>query len=533
MPLKRLLSSGALIASLLIVTAGSGHIAAQGARTIPRMPDGRPNLQGIWQVRNRASYDLEDHVARHLMPAGRSVVEGTGIPYQPWAAKKKLENFANRATADPVASCNMPGVPRLMYMEWPFQIVQTRDHTAMTFEWQQLYRLIYTNGTPHDDRMSPWMGDSRGRWEGDTLVVDVAHQNETTWFDMAGNFHSDALRVVERYTMLDADTIQYEATIEDPKVFTRPWKISMPFSRHKGMDRILEYQCQAEKEEANGDFEPEPRTWYPGPGAPAPARAFGPPAQTPQPSKAPDSVRRTADGKPDLNGFFEADAGGANYGLEAHPASEGGLTPPSRGHVVDPPGGMLPYQPWAREEREYRNTPIRGYDDPTAHCFPPGVPRSVYVPTPFQIVQTPESIVTLHERMSWRLISFNRTRHLPDTMRLWQGDSLGRWDGDTLVVETTNLNGKTWGNEVGDVFSHAEHVIERFKPVNADTIEYQATITDPIVYTRPFTIAMPLKRLKSELIEAACHEEDHDLPVLKRIRDQERAKRAGAQTPGK
>ena len=97
--------------------------------------------------------------------------------------------------------------------------------------------------------------------------------------------------------------------------------------------------------------------------------------------------------------------------------------------------------------------------------------------------------------MSWRLISLTRTRHLPDTIRLWQGDSIGHWDGDALVVETTNFNGKTWGNEVGDVFSHAEHVVERFKPVDANTIEYEATITDPIVYTRPFTIAMPLKRL--------------------------------------
>jgi hypothetical protein len=118
-------------------------------------------------------------------------------------------------------------------------------------------------------------------------------------------------------------------------------------------------------------------------------------------------------------------------------------------------------------------------------------------------------------------------------MRLWQGDSLGHWDGDALVVETTNFNGKTWGNEVGDVFSHAEHVVERFKPVDANTIEYEATITDPIVYTRPFTIAMPLKRLKGELMEAACHEEEHDLPVLKRIRDMERAKQANAPAGGR
>ena len=163
------------------------------------------------------------------------------------------------------------------------------------------------------------------------------------------------------------------------------------------------------------------------------------------------------------------------------------------------------------------------------------MPRSIYVPTPFHIVQTRDWVVTLHERVSWRLISLARTRHLPDTIRLWQGDSIGHWDGDTLVVETTNFNGKTWGNEVGDVFSHAEHVVERFKPVDANTIEYEATITDPIVYTRPFTMAMPLKRLvgTGDLMEAACHEEEHDLPVLKRIRDTERAKKANPPAGGR
>jgi hypothetical protein len=532
MQATRLLSGAAVAASLLIITAGAARIGAQAPRAIPRLPDGRPNLQGVWQVRNRASYDLQDHVSRYLMPAGRSVVEGGEIPYQPWAAEKKRANFANRTTADPVGQCYIPGVPRIMYMEWPFQIVQTREHLGMIFEWTQNYRLIYTNGSAHDDRAQPWMGDSRGRWEGDTLVVDVTNHNDKTWFDMAGNFHSDALHLVERYTLVNADTIQYEVTIEDPKVFTRPWKISMPLFRQQGVDRILEYHCQAEKEEANGDFEPQARTWYPGPDAPKPALAFGPPAQRPQPWKAPDSVRRTADGKADLNGFWEADGGGANYGLEAHPPSAGNLTPPGRGVISDPADGKLPFQPWARDERLDRETPVRGYDDPTAHCFPAGVPRSVYVPVPFHLIQTPDTIITLHERTSWRVIAFNRTRHLPDTMRLWQGDSLGRWDGDTLVVDTTNFNGKTWGSEVGDVFSHAEHVTERFKPVDADTIQYEATITDPLVYTRPFTISMPLHRLKSDLLEAACHEEDHDLPVLKRVRDQERARAAGS-APGR
>ncbi len=152
-----------------------------------------------------------------------------------------------------------------MYMEWPFQIFQTRDHVAMTFEWTQVYRLIYTDGSKTPEGLEFWMGDSRGRWEGDVLVVDVSDHNDRTWFDMAGNFHSEALHVVERYTMLDADTIRYEATIEDPKVFTRPWKISMPLHRHKDMDRILEYQCQAEAEEANGALERDPKTWYPQP----------------------------------------------------------------------------------------------------------------------------------------------------------------------------------------------------------------------------------------------------------------------------
>ncbi len=138
-------------------------------------------------------------------------------------------------SADLLNKCYMAGVPRMMYLEWPFQILQTRDHIAMAFEWTQVYRLIYTNGTPHDPRAQPWMGDSRGRWEGDTLVVDVANHNDQTWLDAAGNFHSDALRLVERYTMRDADTIQYEVTIEDPKVFTRPWKISMPFHRQHGI----------------------------------------------------------------------------------------------------------------------------------------------------------------------------------------------------------------------------------------------------------------------------------------------------------
>jgi hypothetical protein len=228
------------------------------------------------------------------------------------------------------------------------------------------------------------------------------------------------------------------------------------------------------------------------------------------------------DGKPDLSGLYMADAGGSNYGLENKPAN--GLIPGSRGVVVDPPDGKLPYQPWARAERNERELPHRGYDDPTAHCFVAGVPRSIYTPSPFQIIQPQGYVVMLFERMNWRQIPLDGRAHIPDEIRLWQGDSVGRWEGDTLVVDTRNLNGKTWLNEVGDVLSHDAKVVERFAPVNRNQIIYEATVTDTIVYTRPWTIRMNLNRQDDEMLEVACHEDNGDLQHLKDVRDEYRAK---------
>jgi hypothetical protein len=241
-------------------------------------------------------------------------------------------------------------------------------------------------------------------------------------------------------------------------------------------------------------------------------------AQTPQGAPA-GPVKRMPDGKPDLNGFFQSDHGGANWGFEAHKES---FTPGGRGVLIDPPEKKMPYQAWAAAEKASRARPERGYDDPTAHCFVGGVPRSLYVPAPFHVVQTPDAVVFLHERMAWRLVSLDRREHLPDTLRLWQGDSIGRWEGDTLVVETKNMNGKTWLNEVGDVISHAATVVERFTPINADRITYQATVTDPVVYTRPWTIEMPLVRQPGEMLEVACLEDNQDLQHLKDVRDEYR-----------
>jgi hypothetical protein len=232
---------------LLPPTPAVGQTAAATPYTPPRTREGQPDLQGIWQVLNTAAWDLEDHGASLGVPAGRGVVEGGVIPYQPWALAKKRENFENRATLDPETRCYLPGVPRITYMPYPFQIVQQADKVSILYEYLHASRYIYLNGNPHPDGpIEWWMGDSRGRWEGDTLVVDVIHFNDRTWFDRAGNFHSSALHVVERYARTGPDHMLYEATIEDPTVFTRPWKISMPLYRRQERDiELYEYQCNA------------------------------------------------------------------------------------------------------------------------------------------------------------------------------------------------------------------------------------------------------------------------------------------------
>jgi hypothetical protein len=211
-----------------------------------RTADGKPDFNGVWQALNTAAWDIQDHTGQLDVPPGQSVVEGNEIPYQPWAVKKKAENFASRKSADQTsANCFLPGVPRATYMPYPFEIVQTPKLVAITYEFAHALRGIPLDGSSHPDGLpDAWMGDSRGHWEGDTLVVDVRNLDERTWFDRAGNFHSDALHVVERYSADGPDHIRYEATIEDPKVFTRPWKMSMPLYRLVDKNaRLLEYEC--------------------------------------------------------------------------------------------------------------------------------------------------------------------------------------------------------------------------------------------------------------------------------------------------
>jgi len=230
-----------LSASILILAAAP--VFAQ----IPRAADGKPDLSGIWQAFNTANIDLQDHLAKRGEPAGQSVVEGNEIPYQPWALAKKKANYAGRAQLDPENKCYLPGVPRITYLGLPFQIFQRPDLVTVLYEHAHANRFIYTNGTQHPPgQIDWWMGDSRGHWDGDTLVVDNTDFNDQTWLDHAGDFHSEDLRVTERYTLADRDHINYRATIEDPKVFTRPWNIDMVLYRRVEKNfQLLEYECYA------------------------------------------------------------------------------------------------------------------------------------------------------------------------------------------------------------------------------------------------------------------------------------------------
>jgi hypothetical protein len=235
----------AAAASVFVALITTASAAQTVTPAIPRTADGKPDLSGVWEVLNTASYDIEDHNAAPGVPAGTGVVVGGAIPYQPWALEQRKGNYDNRLTEDTDAKCFLPGVPRITYMPYPFRIIETPERIDISYEYVGALRHIFTNGTPHPPgHIDWWMGDSRGHWEGDTLVVDVIHFNDQTRFDKAGNFHSDALHVVERYSFIDSSHLNYEVTIEDPKVFTRPWKLQMPlYRRIETSPRVLEYYC--------------------------------------------------------------------------------------------------------------------------------------------------------------------------------------------------------------------------------------------------------------------------------------------------
>jgi hypothetical protein len=264
------LAATTAISILLLFSVG--RIAAQTpANQIPRTADGKPDLNGFWQVLNTADWDLESQGggpapkeglmlgAISAIPPGLGVVEGGKIPYQPWALAKRNENRKNWPSLDTEVKCLLPGVPRVTYLPYPFQILQYKDKILMVYQYGYARREIYMN--KREVLIDQVMGWSQAHWEGDTLVVDVTdfsappelHEDRPpigNWLDRMGNFYSESLHVVERYTPIDATHLMYEATLEDPKVYTRPWKISMPLYRRleKNM-QILEFKCAEYVEE--------------------------------------------------------------------------------------------------------------------------------------------------------------------------------------------------------------------------------------------------------------------------------------------
>ena len=252
---RRLALAG--VALIVAATAACEGLAVGSAPDqayrAPRTPDGAPNIGGIWQANNTANWDLEPHESRmgpvvalaaaFSVPPGLGVVDGDEIPYLPAALARRNANRADWVKLDPEVKCYMPGIPRATYMPYPFQIVQSKDNVIFTYEFTSASRIVRMNSEEKSPAPS-WMGWSIGKWDGDSLVIDVTDHMAETWFDRAGNWHSDALKVTERYTPVDANTLNYEATIEDPNVFSKPWTIKMPLYRRREPNmQLLEYKC--------------------------------------------------------------------------------------------------------------------------------------------------------------------------------------------------------------------------------------------------------------------------------------------------
>ena len=260
------MTSRRVLAFLLVLCSPPDGIRAQQA-TIPRLASGKPDFNGIWQALGNAHWDIEPHAARPALalqpgpvvrvpakpvvalgavgsvPPGWGIVVEGEIPYTAAAKARREENRANWLERDPEIKCYLPGVPRATYMPYPFQIFQSDSRFFIAYEYAGAVRDIHLKD-PGPPQVDSWMGQSVGRWDGDTFVVVTTGFNGETWLDRAGNFHSPALKVTERYTLLGRDHIQYEATLEDSETFTRPWVIRFPLYRHiDPAARLGQFKC--------------------------------------------------------------------------------------------------------------------------------------------------------------------------------------------------------------------------------------------------------------------------------------------------
>ena len=509
------------VAALLTLLIGSVPLRTHAADSkIPRLPNGKPDFSGIWQTTSAADYDLEPHGPRKDAPPSAGVVEGGVIPYLPAALEKKKQNFNARLTADPRLKCWTLGTPRGIYYPEPFQVFQRDRDLTIVFQFGQSVRTIHTNNTRHPVETDNefWLGDSRGRFEGDTLVVDVTDFGEDTWLDRAGNFHSPKLHVVERWTFLDA---QHHRIQGDARRSERV-QPSLDFERHPASSSRKEFSVDRElllharlRQVLPGAARGMNRAmnttitetfvmlakarllaWPPASAREtevvltaarirlAIATLLAIPALTfPQFATAQEgggrqretsfsaiesgkwTGKRLRDGQPDVAGHWSNTIGNHNNftdpqgGLpgdpsrRARPNTTREQRAPSR--ISDPPDGQIPFQPWARAKQEeflkfFHDPKQPQYIEPLARCAPAGVPKS-FMWHGYEIRQFPGYVLFLFDSGT-RIIHLDGKPHLPESIKLWNADSRGHWEGNTLIVEVTNNNGKARLGRTGEFY---------------------------------------------------------------------------------
>ncbi len=404
---------------------------------VPRLSDGHPDLTGIWN--------------------GFGGSGGVGPNILPWAQKVVDERKAKEGAEDYEARCLPGGPPRAA--PYHTALFATPGLVLMLFEGNtHMYRQFFVDGSSHPQDLKPtFYGDSRAHWDGDTLVVDSVGFFEKSWFDFAGTPHTPAMHVIETFHRVDYGNMEMDVTIEDPGVFTKPWTFHRTTTIETGME-MTEYVCN----ENNQDPGHMDAAYKINDGEGAVRRDGVPP---PKPRKAPSppagQTPRTEDGRVDLSGVWV-------------PAST--LLP-----------GEPSYQPWAQKIYDERKAK-KGKDDPERYCLPDGAVR--INPLPYKIVQKKDEIVLLWQGSTHSYRRFfldGREHNLDLEPESWTGQSIGKWDGDTLVVDTIGFNDKTWLDSTGKPHSSEMHLIERYQRPDLGHLKVNLTIEDPKALTKPYS----------------------------------------------
>jgi hypothetical protein len=418
------------------------------------------------------------------------------------------------ANGDYTGSCLPFGFTRSMNAPNPFQIVQDGGLVVFLFEVGNWFHVVAADRRGHPPEISPtWYGHSIGRWDGDTLVVDTVGFNGYTRLDTVGHPHSDALHLVQTFRLTDADHIAYTVTVDDPRFYTRPWTNQRVLTRQKG--DLIEYSC----EENNKDLrEGHIKAWTLPPNPPAAFRIARPSSEAPPPPAAPADRRlRRPDGSPDLSGVWQRP-----YVPDMSTHGRG----PALGYAEPPfsPDDTAERRESLRRQGHHRDLPLtpagledwKTYDpadgDYTGSCLPFGLSRSINSPLPLQIVQTEQYIALLFEQNTWfHVVAIDGRGHPKALEPTWFGHSVGRWDDDTLVVDTVGFNGHTRLDTVGHPHSPALHMVQTFRRTDANHLAYSVTIDDPKAYTKPWTNERTFTRLDGDLLEYSCEENNRDL----------------------